>query len=214
MQTVDPAMLSEFVAACRRVGRKGLIECSSGNLSRRIDGERMLISGSRTWLEEIRDDQVAVCRISDAQALNDVRPSVETGFHAGVLRTRTDRNVVLHFQSPFATTLACSRPAEINFFVLPEIAYYIGSIATVPYLTPGTPELAEAVIVAQKNSDMVVLQNHGLVTVGVDYDDAIQKAVFFELACRVIVQGGASVQRLPAEAVASLRGQRGTGKAV
>lgn len=214
MQTVDPATLSEFVDACHCVGKKGLMQCSSGNLSRRIDGDRMLISGSRTWLVEIRDDQVAICRISDAAPINDVRPSVETGFHAGVLRTRTDANVVLHFQSPFATTLACGSPETIDFNVLPEIAYYIGTIGTVPYLTPGSPELAEAVIQAQETNDMVVLQNHGLVTVGVEYDDAIQKAVFFELACRVIVQGGQDVKRLPPKAAAELRGQRGTGRAV
>jgi ribulose-5-phosphate 4-epimerase/fuculose-1-phosphate aldolase len=214
MQTVDPAVVSEFVDACRRVEAMGLMKCSSGNLSCRLDEDRMLISGSRTWLGEIRDDQVALCRISDASPINDVRPSVETGFHAGILRTRTDINVVLHFQSPFATTLACGSPEKIDFNVSPEIPYYIGTVGYVPFFTPGTPELAKAVIAAQKDNDMVILQNHGLVTVGVDYHDALQKAVFFELACRVIVQGGESVKRLPAEAALALRGQRGTGRAV
>lgn len=214
MQTVDPAVLSEFVSTCRRVARMGLLQCSSGNLSRRLDKDRMLISGSRTWLEDIRDDQIALCNITGASPINDVRPSVETGFHAGVLRTRTDRNVVLHFQSPFAATLACGSPGDVDFNVLPEIAYYIGTIGIVPYLTPGTPELADAVIRAHKDNDMVILRNHGMVTVGVEYDDAIQKAVFFELACRVIVQGGDTVKRLPPEAVAGLRGRRGTGRAV
>lgn len=214
MQTMDSATAAGFVAACHRIGQMGLLQCSSGNLSLRLDEERMLVSGSRTWLGEIRQDQLALCRLSDAKALNDIRPSVETVFHAGVLRTRKEMNVVLHFQTPYATTLACSRPAEINFFVLPEIAYYIGSVGVVPYFTPGTAELANAVIQAHEKNDVVILQNHGLVTVGVDYDDAIQKAVFFELACRIIVQGGKDVQRLPADAIDALRGQRGTGKAV
>ena len=34
---------------------------------------------------------------------------------------------------------------------------------------------------------MAFLKNHGLVTVGKNFDDAIQKAVFFELACRILL---------------------------
>jgi ribulose-5-phosphate 4-epimerase/fuculose-1-phosphate aldolase len=37
---------------------------------------------------------------------------------------------------------------------------------------------------------MVIMKNHGLVTVGRDYDDAIQKAGFFELACQVLLTVG------------------------
>ncbi len=32
---------------------------------------------------------------------------------------------------------------------------------------------------------MALLKNHGLVTIGKTFDDAIQKAVFFEMACRI-----------------------------
>ena len=214
MQAVDPVILSNFITACHRVAQMGLVRCSSGNLSVRLDKERMLISGSRTWLGDIRTDQVTICRISDGDPLNDVRPSVETGFHAGILRQREDRNVVLHFQTPCATTLACGSPAKIDYNVLPEIAYYIGPIGHVPFFLPGTRELAEAVVTTMGRHDMCMLQNHGQVTVGVDYDDAIQKAAFFELACEIILHGGENMQRLSAEYAASLRGQRSTGRAV
>lgn len=194
----------------------GLLRCSSGNLSLRLDAERFLISGSRSWLAEIRPEQVALCRLSDGASLNDVRPSVETAFHAGVLRRRADRNVVLHFQTPFATTLACREEAEkIDFRVLPEIAYYLGPVAVVPYFTPGTAELAAAVIEALAKHEMALLRNHGQVTVGIDVDDAIQKAVFFELACEVIVRGGETVRRLSPQDVAALEAQRrGAARAV
>jgi ribulose-5-phosphate 4-epimerase/fuculose-1-phosphate aldolase len=34
---------------------------------------------------------------------------------------------------------------------------------------------------------LAILKNHGLVSVGKDFNDAIQKAVFFEMACRIIL---------------------------
>lgn len=206
-------MLTTFVNACHRAAKDyRLMQCSSGNMSWRIDAKRMLITGTRTWFENIRKDQVAVVRIADGAALNSCKPSVEKSFHAGVLRVRPDVNVVLHFQTPCATTLACCDGLEqVNFFVTPEIPYYIGKIAIAPYLPPGSEALAEAVIGPMKSHDMVVLRNHGMVTVGQTFDDAIQKAVFFELACGIILRAGAKLRALPKDGASALLRQPGRG---
>ena len=198
---------NDFVAACHRIGREyGLLRCSSGNLSWRVDDERMLVTATRTWLADIRKNQVAVVRIANGAVLNRAKPSVESGFHAGVLRMRPEMNVVLHFQTPFATTLACRDDLEkVNFFAIPEIPYYIGEIAIVPYLPPGSESLAKAVIAALASRDMAVLRNHGMVVVGKTFDDAIQKAVFFELACEVIVRAGDKLRPLSRKAVRELQ---------
>jgi ribulose-5-phosphate 4-epimerase/fuculose-1-phosphate aldolase len=211
MKKIADEAVSDFVQACHRTAEQGLLRCSSGNLSRRLDEERMLISCTGSWLENIRPEQVAVCRIADGSALTNVRPSVEAVFHAGVLRRRPKVNVVLHFQSPCATTLACRRCDTIDFNILPEVPYYIGPIAVVPYLTPGSPPLAAAVIEALGGHDMVILQNHGLATVGTDYNDAIQKAVIFELACRILLSGGPDIQRISVQDVETLRNRRSRG---
>ena len=131
-------------------------------------------------------------------------PSVESRFHAGILRERPGVDAVLHFQSPCATVLACCELAGVDFAVIPEIPYYIGPVAIVPYLPPGSPELAEAVVEAMTRHGLAVLQNHGQVVAGKTLDDAIQKAAFFELACEVVLRGGEGVRPLPREAVAHL----------
>ena len=204
-----------FVAACHRAaGDYGLMRCSSGNMSWRVDARRMLVTATRTWLADIRTNQVAIVRLIDGTVLNHCKPSVESDFHAGVLRARPDRDVVLHFQTPFATTLACSAVASARFNVIPEIPYYIGPIAVVPYLPPGSAELAQGVIRALTRHDLAVLRNHGQVVVGQTFDDTIQKAVFFELACEIIVRAGAGLRPLPKAATASLlRHQHGKSRA-
>ena len=201
-----------LAAAARRAAGEGLMRCSSGNMSWRIDEGRMLVTATRTWMRDLRDDQVVVCRIADGEVLNGLRPSVETTFHAGILRSRDDVEVVLHFQTPAATTFACRDDVEsTDFYIIPEIPYYIGPIAVVPYLVPGSPELAEAVVAAMADHDMAILRNHGLVTVGKTFDDAIQKAVFFELACDILLKAGAHASPLTAEAALALR-DAATGK--
>lgn len=195
----------DLVAAAHKVAAYGLVRCSSGNLSLRLDENRMLVTGTQTWMADITAHQIAECRLEDGAQLGAVRPSVESRFHAGILRTRKDMNVVLHFQSPNATTLACCNPTRIDFNVILEIPYYIGPVATVDFLAPGSPDLAQAVVEQMKGHDMLILRNHGQVTVGKDFNDAIQKAAFFELACGIILNGGKEVEAMSHDAVADLR---------
>jgi ribulose-5-phosphate 4-epimerase/fuculose-1-phosphate aldolase len=205
MPEVEQAQFEALATAARRAAGHGLMQCSSGNLSCRAGDEHLLIKASRAWMCELTAAQVSLCRLADGALVQGPRPSVEIGFHAGILRSRPDVSVVLHFQSPAATTLACRRPELVNFHVIAEIPYYIGEIAIVPFINPGSPALAEAVTQALQRCNLAVLKNHGLVTVGQSFDEAIQRAVFFELACRVIVEGGNGVEPLAPGAVAKLK---------
>jgi ribulose-5-phosphate 4-epimerase/fuculose-1-phosphate aldolase len=198
-------ILDGFLAACHQVARRGLVRCSSGNVSVRLDETRMLVSATRSWMETITAGQVAVCRIADGERLEGPKPTVELGFHAGILRARPEVNVVLHFQTPHATALACRAEDGIDFNVIPEIPFYIGPVARVPYLVPGSRELAAAVADAMRKHDMVVMSNHGLVTVAADYAHAIQNAEFFELACQVITLNHGRSRPLSAQDVAGLQ---------
>jgi len=78
----------------------------------------------------------------------------------------------------------------------------------VPYLPPGSEELANAVIEAMVDHDLAVMANHGQVTVASDFDHAVQNAEFFELACQIILAAGRSVKPLSTQAVRDLLAQR------
>ncbi len=188
MFEVSNEKIQSFVAACHRVVDYGLVTCSSGNMSYRVNNELALLSASRSWLADITAEQVAVCHIDTGECVNGLTPTCESVFHLGILQRRPEHNVVLHFQSPYATMVACSKK-EYDFNVIIEVPVYIGTPSVVEYLPPGSGELADATIEAMSGSDMAILRNHGLVTVGRNYRDALQKASFFELACRIVVSG-------------------------
>ena len=201
----DSREIKAFIAACRRVAGIEPRRFSSGNMSCRLSDGTMAVTVKGAWLGLMDDDHVAVCRIEDGECIkNGKTPSVESRFHAGVLRTRSDVNVVLHCQSPCATAVACGNPVAYNFAVIPEIPFYIGTPAIVEYMTPGSVELADAIIKAMASHDLVVLRNHGQVVTGRTFDDAIQKAGFFELACEILLHGK-DICPLPAEGIESLR---------
>ena len=182
--------IEQFLHQAHRVGDAGLTVCSSGNISWRI-GEEVLISGTGSWVPSLQKEKVAICRIATGESLNGVKPSMESGFHLGILRERPDVNVVLHFQSPYATAVACMAELPKNFNVTAEIPCHVGSeIPVVPYFRPGSVELAEHVKNALKDHNSCLLRKHGQVVCGKDFDEAFERAMFFEMACRIIVLTG------------------------
>lgn len=196
--------IEQFVAQARRVGDAGLTVCSSGNLSWRI-GDEVLVSGTGSWVPSLTKEKVAHCRLATGEVLNGVKPSMESGFHLGVLRERPDANVVLHFQSPYATAVACMKNRPTNFNVTAEVPCHVGSeIPVIPYFRPGSPELAQAVIHAMKEHNSVLLLKHGQVVCGKDFDQAFERAMFFEMACRIIIQSGGDYTVLTQEEIDDL----------
>lgn len=165
----------------------------------------MLVSGTGSWVPALTEDKVALCRLSDGEVLNGVRPSMESGFHLGVLRERPDVNVVLHFQSQYATAVACMKNRPTNFNVTAEVPCHVGSeIPVVPYYRPGSPELAKAVIAAMKEHNSILLLKHGQVVCGKDFNQAFERAMFFEMACRIIVLSGGDYTVLTPEEIDDL----------
>ena len=152
-------------------------------------------------IEDLKGKKVSICNIASGTPTNGVKPSMESTFHLGILRERPDVNVVLHFQSEYATAISCMKNKPTNFNVTAEIPCHVGSeIPVIPYYRPGSPELAKAVVEAMLEHNSVLLTNHGQVVCGKDFNQVYERATFFEMACRIIVQSGGDYSVLtPAE---------------
>jgi len=148
IREVPSKMMTSFIEACHEIGKRQLLRCSSGNMSFRINKKYMLITASRSWKGSITPSEVTLCDIEDEHVISGKKPSVEIFFHAGILRSRPDINVVLHFQSPNATVISCAK-RNINYFVIPEIPFYIGKIVRIPFFYP-----------VQKNWQILSLKQH------------------------------------------------------
>ena len=86
-------------------------------------------------------------------------------------------------------------PKDYN--VTAEVPCHVGSdIPVVPYYRPGSKELAEGVIAALKDHNSVLLKKHGQVVCGKDFDEAFERAMFFEMACRIIILTGGKYETL------------------
>jgi ribulose-5-phosphate 4-epimerase/fuculose-1-phosphate aldolase len=196
--------IEDFLAMAHRVGDAGLTICSSGNLSWRISDDEVLISGTGSWVPNLQAEKVSICR-PDGTVLNGVKPSMESVFHLGVMRERPDVDVVLHFQSPYATAVACMKNRPTDFNVTAEVPCHVGKeIPIVPYFRPGSKELAEHVVAAMKDHNSIMLLKHGQVVCGKNFDEVFERAMFFEMACRIIIQSGGEYTTLTPQEIDDL----------
>ena len=70
---------------------------------------------------------------------------------------------MIHSHAPKTTILGL---AGLPFLPISTEAAFIGEIPRVPFIMPGTAELADAVGAAAKDAPAVIMQNHGLIVGG------------------------------------------------
>src|SRR5205085_11626584 len=101
-------------------------------------------------------------------------------------KARPDVRSVVHCHPPHATAFAVARE-PIPKCVLPEIEVFLGEVAISPYETPGSQSFADTVLPYVKDTDTILLANHGTVTFGTDLEDAYFKTEIIDAYCRILI---------------------------
>lgn len=148
----------------RRMSSSGLSVGTSGNISV-FDSETgyMCISPSGLGYFETEAEDIAVMDLEGNLIDGTRKPSSEHGLHTVVYRNRPEARAVVHTHSPFATTLAGMHQTlkPVHYAMMGANVY---EVPLVPYVTFGTPELAdavEAVLRDHPSARAVLLANHG-----------------------------------------------------
>ena len=93
---------------------------------------------------------------------------------------------MVHCHPPHATAFAVARE-PIPKCVLPEIEVFLGEVAISPYETPGGQGFADTVLPYVKDTDTILLANHGTLTYGSDLEDAYFKTEIIDAYCRILI---------------------------
>jgi autoinducer 2 (AI-2) kinase len=185
-----------------------LITSTGGNVSARLADppDQAWITPSRLFKGDLRPE--ILVRIDlDGRAIDpDARaPSSEALVHAAVLRARPEVQAVVHCHAPHATILV---NADLPFLPISTEAAFLHELGRIPFVMPGTPDLAEAVVAALGQGWGVLMKNHGLLVAGRSLRRAADLAEIVERTSQVIV-GCYAVGReppvLPPETVEVLR---------
>lgn len=168
-------------AACeayRDLGRRGLIQGSSGNVSIRT-ASGMLISPTGTTPERIEPSSLV------AMGLDTPEPgaSSEWALHAALYRSDPARGAVVHTHADACTALACLNEPLPAFHYL-VVGFGGEDVRCAPYATFGTSALAALAAVAMERRSACLLANHGMVAAGPTLHDAVGTTVLLEVLAR------------------------------
>lgn len=214
----EARLRTALVEAGRRMDARGFAAGSDGNLSTRLDDERILITPSGLSKGDLDPEQILVVAPDGSLASSfhparrGLRPSSEMQMHLVAYHLRPDVQAVIHAHPPHA--IACTLAGvTLDRCVLPEIIYHLGTIPTAPYATPGTPEGAAAVEGLVPHHDAMLLDHHGTLTLGESVPQALMRLEWIEQAAQVILAargaGGGRVAPLPGPVVERLQRLRG-----
>jgi L-fuculose-phosphate aldolase len=146
---------------CRRLFDRGLAAGADGNISMRLDDDTMLITPSGVCKGLLQPEQVLVQRFDGAVLEGTLRSTKEAKLHIALYRNREDVGAVIHTHPPCATAFAaCGKPIPLNVII--ELPVLLGETAVAGYARPGSAQLVEEVE-QHANSDVILLQNHGVI---------------------------------------------------
>jgi L-fuculose-phosphate aldolase len=157
----------DICAAGRWLLEHGFIVATQGNISVRLDSNRILSSPGGICKGRMDPGELVVLDLEGHKLRGTRAASSEIAMHLMIYRRRPDINSVCHAHPPVATGFAAAGLA-LDKALLSEVVLTLGAIPLAPYGTPGTPELPDAIEPLVENYDAILMANHGAVTFGPD----------------------------------------------
>lgn len=200
-------LIEELCEAGRLAGARGLLWGTGGNLSARLGDDDFLITGRGTTLDRLAPDDLVQCAVDADREATSPAASSEVQLHRRVYQRRPDVRCVLHLSPPYATLAACTG-LSLPHDLIPEAALYLGPIARIAYVLPGTDELGLAVSSALGHGAAVLMGNHGATTVGATIVEALRRMETLEFLARLVItarSAGLDLDTIGPEATTALR---------
>jgi len=205
--STEQELRQEIIHIIDELFAMGMITPTGGNISVRIPDEEdaFLITPTMLYKGGLKPEDIVKVTAKGRPYERRQRPSVETKVHLAVYAAYPDIEAAIHCHAKLCTALGL-----VNGSIPPITVDAVAFVGTqvVPYYLSGTPELCAAVVQGLQHSPAVLLQCHGLFTVGWTLRQAANRAIAIEevvqvmLACKLFGKEPATV---PAEMVELLK---------
>lgn len=174
----------DIVQIGRLVFDKGWVASNDGNISIRVDAERILATPTGMCKGMMQPDDLIVLDRKGRKISGRREKTTEIDMHLTIYDLRPDIRAVVHAHPPVATGFATAgRP--LNLALLPEVIISFGCVPLAGYGLPGTRELTEPMRPLIPKHEALLMANHGAVCYGEDVFQAYFRMETVEHSARI-----------------------------
>lgn len=173
---------------CHKMWQLGWVAANDGNVSVKLDDGTFLVTPTGISKSFITPD--ILLRIDDQgnvlEGREGYRPSSEIKMHMRCYQKRPDVNSVVHAHPPGATGFAVAHKAMDMYNMIEDVTV-IGVVPLTPYGTPSTMEVPDAIEPFLDKHDVMLLENHGALSMGCDLVTAFYRMESLELWAKITI---------------------------
>lgn len=188
--------VEDAIAAVRRdvcalhaeLTRYRLVVWTAGNVSARVPGQDLLvIKPSGVSYDELTPENMVVCDLDGRVVDGEHAPSSDTEAQAYVYRHLPEVGGVVHTHSTYATAWA-ARGEPVPCVLTMGADEFGGEIPVGPFAIIGDDSIGRGIVETLRGSrsPAVLMQNHGVFTVGATARAAVKAAVMCEDVARTV----------------------------
>jgi len=171
---------NELTKYGKKIAQSGLVAGAGGNISAR-HGTMVWMKPSGFAMDEMGADDLCGLDLKSGKQLSGKnKPTSEFNMHLAIYRVRPEITAVFHTHSPWASGVISSGVELKPMFA--EFVNDLGRVTTIPYVTPTTVDLANAMANAARSHDTIFMVNHGVLAVGQVMKQAFHRCLMVELA--------------------------------
>lgn len=176
---------ADLVSYGIKIVQARLVAGAGGNISAR-DNNIIWMKPSGMALDEMTPADLCGMDLKTGRQVKGKRkPTSEVNMHLAVYRARPDVKAIFHTHSPWASGVITSGITLRPMFA--EFINDLGRTGTVPYVTPTTQGLADAMGKKARTCDTIFMVNHGVLAVGATQKQAYFRVVVVEDAAKSLV---------------------------
>lgn len=168
----------------KRLYKHGLTTTSGGNISFRVSEDIVLITPSATDKGRMNWTEIGILTTHGENLTPNLVPSMETAMHLAIYERRKDVKSIVHAHPVFASLFTAIK-TRINTSLTAEARAILGDPVFVRYEVMGSSALAEIASENILKSDILLLENHGILTTGTNLLQAFDRIEVLENAAKM-----------------------------
>jgi len=177
-----PKEKKELIYWAHLLNQKGFVSARSGNISYKVDKDKLLITAHNCYLGQLEDKDILLVDLKGNILEAEGELTSEKKMHLDIQNKFKEIKVVLHAHPAYAIGFFhYFQNLDIHSF---EARFYLSSLEVIPQVTPTVID-TKPILEALESCNLVVLKDHGVVAIGEDFKSAFSLIELLEEQAKV-----------------------------